>query len=115
MTTVNDGKTEASSDPDEPDDDHLQNATIPEQTPQNWQRPLRRRQSLSYAEPSLHQKLRKGDPHTFNSGYETGIKAKTLKDQYKSSKQRRESGIRDVNHDCETQGEKADDSIHDSV
>ena len=32
-------------------------------------RQLRRRQSLvNYAEPSLHQKLRQGDAHTFNSG-----------------------------------------------
>jgi hypothetical protein len=39
------------------------------QPPEEEGRQLRRRQShVNYAEPSLHQKLRQGDAHTFNSG-----------------------------------------------
>mmetsp|Transcript_27813 Transcript_27813/g.43422 ORF Transcript_27813/g.43422 Transcript_27813/m.43422 type:complete len:492 (+) Transcript_27813:76-1551(+) len=53
----------------------------------------RRRVSMhkSYAEPALNRKLRQGDPNTFNSGYDTGIKTMTLAEKEASRKRRRSS------------------------
>lgn len=73
---------------DEVDDSML---TQEEDVPVEEVRPRRRLSGVSYAEPSLSQKLRQGDAHTFNSGYDTGIKTMTLAQSRKVNKQRRSS------------------------